>query len=1183
MLERGFSVRLLTDTGSSVPGEGADGFGGHRAGVRGRGRAAAGHPRRGRPLRRRGPVPRLRRAARRQRGPAGRLPRRPGRGAGGGGRAGCASAAAAAVAFVLDGDDWCPGVPASARPVGRRRPDAGAESGRRRSDAATCDRARGEDAARAGGRWRRGTATRSPELWQAGRTAAARERGDGRVHGHGRERGRPMSGRARLAVCAAAATLMAACALLPLVDSGDVAPPGRVPAGWSRRCGRAGPAGAAGPAADRGRAGAGDAAAADPGLRPRSRRSLGIVPGPGGLPAASAALLQAGGDDVGQYAIPAPLSDGIRLMLVGGVLLIGLAVDALAVTYRSAAPAGLPLLALYSVAAGLAGGGARPGCGSCSPAAGYLLLLLAEGRDRLSQWGRVFGGAAARARPAGPPRTAPVGARCARAGGSARWRWASRWSCRWPCPPWAAGCWTARAAARAPARRRRHHLRGQPAGLAAGQPEPAEDRAGADATAPNAEDDPGPVSADRRPGRVRRHGLEAVGAAHRRTCRPCSRRRAGSAADVRRPAIRTTHLGGRAGTRRTGCRCRIRRARCDISGRWRYEPEGRTLVGDHGQTTRGVQYEVTSLLVRADGRAAGRRAGAAGRICSASTPRCPDSLPAVVADTARQVTEGAANDYERAVKLQDWFAVSGGFTYNTQVQAGSGSDAIARFLQDKEGFCVHFSFAMAAMARTLGIPARVAVGFTPGTPQADGTMSVGLQGRARLARAVLPGRRLDPLRADAEPRHGARATPSPTRPRHRRADPADSRSRGAVGRAVRGHRRPRRAARAQLRRSSQACREPVPRRPRSAPAATAGRLARIVGHRAGRRCWCWCCRCCRCCGGSGSGPGGSAARPQPRPTSRRARWPPGGGDGHRLGLRHRCRTSRRPRGKAAGRIVRLGRLDRTPPAAVAPRGDGGGAGALRAASAAGGRARRTTCGGCGPALRASARPWSAAAGAVRAAFGRRGWRPPRRWTRRTRSRRHAGRNRRRRWFRPVPRRSAELRGRVAPGPGPDAAPGGTDARGARAVRVRRGRGLAGARTGAAELASCGLRAAPSAGCGGERASPPGRTRSAARAGRLRRAPAPQCEQAVPAARRDVGPWRSARRRETGAGRRVRGRAVRTWPDMSEGGHSTCGRPLPCAVHESAVWHGLSVTALARPGGAASAPRCGPSSTAAACA
>src|ERR1700760_4315390 len=96
--------------------------------------------------------------------------------------------------------------------------------------------------------------------------------------------------------------------------------------------------------------------------------------------------------DVGDFAIPAPVTPGIRILLVGGVLVIALAVDATAVTYNSAAPAGLPLLALYSVAAGLADGGTQ-WLYFVVAAAGYLLLLLAEGRDRLSRWGRVFGGA----------------------------------------------------------------------------------------------------------------------------------------------------------------------------------------------------------------------------------------------------------------------------------------------------------------------------------------------------------------------------------------------------------------------------------------------------------------------------------------------------------------------------------------------------------------------------------------------------------------------------------------------------------------------------------------------------------------------------------------------------------------------------------------------------------------------
>lgn len=81
------------------------------------------------------------------------------------------------------------------------------------------------------------------------------------------------------------------------------------------------------------------------------------------------ALFGQGVRDVGEFAIPAPLTDGIKLLLVSGVLLIGLLVDTLAVTMRTAAAAGLPLLALYSVASGLAGAGAPPGSPSCSRAA----------------------------------------------------------------------------------------------------------------------------------------------------------------------------------------------------------------------------------------------------------------------------------------------------------------------------------------------------------------------------------------------------------------------------------------------------------------------------------------------------------------------------------------------------------------------------------------------------------------------------------------------------------------------------------------------------------------------------------------------------------------------------------------------------------------------------------------------
>src|SRR5690606_36862200 len=56
---------------------------------------------------------------------------------------------------------------------------------------------------------------------------------------------------------------------------------------------------------------------------------------------------------------------------------------------RAAAASGLPLLAMYSVAAGVSPGEDVWPYFLCA-AAGYLLLVLAEGRDRLARWGRYF-------------------------------------------------------------------------------------------------------------------------------------------------------------------------------------------------------------------------------------------------------------------------------------------------------------------------------------------------------------------------------------------------------------------------------------------------------------------------------------------------------------------------------------------------------------------------------------------------------------------------------------------------------------------------------------------------------------------------------------------------------------------------------------------------------------------------
>ena len=100
----------------------------------------------------------------------------------------------------------------------------------------------------------------------------------------------------------------------------------------------------------------------------------------------------------------------------------------------------------------------------------------------------------------------------------------------------------------------------------------------------------------------------------------------------------------------------------------------------------------------------------------------PDDLPEVVAATAREVTDGATSTYDAALRLQSWFQSE--FEYSLEVRPGHGNSAIESFLRDRVGYCEQFAGTYAAMLRTLGIPTRVAVGFTSGVPLGEGEFSV---------------------------------------------------------------------------------------------------------------------------------------------------------------------------------------------------------------------------------------------------------------------------------------------------------------------------------------------------------------------------------------------------------------------------------------------------------------------------
>ena len=89
-----------------------------------------------------------------------------------------------------------------------------------------------------------------------------------------------------------------------------------------------------------------------------------------------------------------------------------------------------------------------------------------------------------------------------------------------------------------------------------------------------------------------------------------------------------------------------------------------------------------------------------------------------------ELTAGLSTPYEKVVVLERYFQ---GFNYDETAdfsRAPQGPLPAFFFDRRKIGYCQMFSGAMAAALRMLGIPARVAEGFTPGTADRNGTYVV---------------------------------------------------------------------------------------------------------------------------------------------------------------------------------------------------------------------------------------------------------------------------------------------------------------------------------------------------------------------------------------------------------------------------------------------------------------------------
>ena len=158
-----------------------------------------------------------------------------------------------------------------------------------------------------------------------------------------------------------------------------------------------------------------------------------------------------------------------------------------------------------------------------------------------------------------------------------------------------------------------------------------------------------------------------------------------------------------------------------LQGEWEAVPYNRTVLS-RTTSTAGQVYDIVSHQPKPTLEQM-RAANSGGPQIRDDTTALPDDLPTIIRDTAHEVTANATNDYDALADLQRWFR-GGAFRYSLDAPVedgfdGSGADAVAKFLEVKEGYCVHFASAFALMARTLGMPSRIVVGYLPGNATND--------------------------------------------------------------------------------------------------------------------------------------------------------------------------------------------------------------------------------------------------------------------------------------------------------------------------------------------------------------------------------------------------------------------------------------------------------------------------------
>ncbi|HET7311817.1 MAG TPA: DUF3488 and transglutaminase-like domain-containing protein [Mycobacteriales bacterium] len=439
---------------------------------------------------------------------------------------------------------------------------------------------------------------------------------------------------------------------------------------------------------------------------------LGVFPTPSSM-SALADVARSGFDDVRRLAPPVPAHHGLVLLAIVGVAAVALVVDLLAVTLRRAALAGLPLLAVFVTGTSVAKHGSAWWTFVVATT-GFLWLLLADSRDRLSRWGRSLGFD----RDSRP-----------------RFSWSDEDVV--PSPLTVMG---RRVGVTAIAvgvfvpllvpglRGGVPHGGGSGFGLGHGHSSVAitvnpivtiRAQLTSTTTLPLFSvrtDDPSP-------GYLRLTSLDHFDGD---TFSPSTLKQ-GANAQVSR-GIAVAPIPGR--TVHTDVSIRSLAVHwlpvpsqvtdVQVAGDWRYDAPTSTVFSARADT-RNLDYSVES--VHANPSPAALEAAASDDKSVSSYLQLPP-VPRDLRELTQRVTGNAVSTFDQALAIQR-FLTEPPFTYDTSVPSGSGMTALEAFLlRDHRGFCQQYATAMAVMARIAHIPARLAVGFTHGDVQPDGSWLV---------------------------------------------------------------------------------------------------------------------------------------------------------------------------------------------------------------------------------------------------------------------------------------------------------------------------------------------------------------------------------------------------------------------------------------------------------------------------